>query len=58
MMSSAKSWAVFIGVATVDIVLLIKLLTSQSSTDLLVAIGVITTLLIFSFRLEDILLRQ
>ncbi|CCI16992.1 hypothetical protein MICAF_2380018 [Microcystis aeruginosa PCC 9807] len=54
MISSAKSWAVFIGVATVDIVLLIKLLTSQSSPDLLLAISVITTLLIFSFRFEHI----
>lgn len=55
MMSPTKSWAVFIGVATVDVVLLVKLLTSQSSTDILLAIGAVTTLLIFSFRLEDII---
>jgi hypothetical protein len=54
MMSSKKSWTVFIGVATVDAVLLIKLLTGQTSTELLLAVVVVTTLLIFSFRLEDI----
>ena len=52
--ASARSWAVFIGVATVNIVLLIKLLAGQSSTDLLFAICVITILLIFSFRFDDI----
>jgi hypothetical protein len=52
--ASARSWAVFIGVAKVDIVLLIKLLAGQSSTDLLLAICVITILLIFSFRFDDI----
>jgi hypothetical protein len=52
--TSARSWAVFIGVATVDIVLLVKLLAGQSSTDLLLAICVITILLIFSFRFDDI----
>jgi hypothetical protein len=55
MMSSTKSWAVFIGVAMVDAVLLVKLLTIQFSTGLLLAIVAITTLLIFSFRLEDII---
>ncbi|TAD74150.1 MAG: hypothetical protein EA001_15825 [Oscillatoriales cyanobacterium] len=39
----------------VDIVLLIKLLTTQSSTGLLLAIVAITTLLIWSFKLEDII---
>jgi len=55
MMSSTKSWAVFIGVAMVDAVLLVKLLTSQFSTGLLLAIVAITALLIFSFRIEDII---
>lgn len=55
MMSSTKSWVVLIGVAMVDIVLLIKLLTTQSSTGLLLAIVAITTLLIWSFKLEDII---
>lgn len=54
MMSPTKSWAVFIGVAVVDVVLLVKLFTVQSSTSLLFAIVAITALLIFSFRLEDI----
>lgn len=39
----------------VDAVLLVKLLTIQFSTGLLLAIVAITTLLIFSFRLEDII---
>lgn len=54
MISSTKSWAVFIGVAIVDAVLLVKLLTTQFATSLLLAIIAITTLLIFSFRLEDV----
>lgn len=54
-MSLTKSWAVFIGVVAVDAVLLIKLLTAQSSTSLLFAIVAITALFIFSFRLEDII---
>jgi hypothetical protein len=54
MMSPKKAWTVFVGVATVDAVLLIKLLTGEPSTELLLAVVVVTTLLIFSFRLEDI----
>jgi len=53
-MSPKKAWTVFVGVATVDAVLLIKLLTGEPSTELLLAVVVVTTLLIFSFRLEDI----
>lgn len=53
-MASSRWWAVFLAVATVEILLLIKLLTSQATIELLLAIGVVTILLVLTLRIEDI----
>jgi hypothetical protein len=53
-MSSLRWWAVFLGVATVEGILLIKLVNSQVTVDLLFAIGVVTVLLILTLRIEDL----
>jgi hypothetical protein len=54
MLSPAKWWAVFIGIATVEVLLLIKLLVYRSSTDLLVSICAIAVLLILTLRVQDL----
>jgi hypothetical protein len=53
-MSSFRWWAVFLGVATVEGILLIKLVNSQATIDILFAIGVVTVLLILTLRIEDL----
>jgi hypothetical protein len=54
MAAPSKWWAVFIGIATVEALLLIKLLMGRPSTELLVAIGVTTVLLVLTLRIEDL----
>ncbi len=51
---ASKWWAVFLSVVTVEILLLVKLLTSQATIELLLAIGVVTVLLVLTLRIEDI----
>jgi hypothetical protein len=53
-MTSSKWWAVFLAIVTVELLLLIKLLTSQTSIDLLLAIAVVSVLLILTLRIEDL----
>jgi hypothetical protein len=53
-MASSRWWAVFLAVATVEVLLLIKLLTSQATIELLLAIGVVTILLVLTLRIEDL----
>jgi hypothetical protein len=53
-MSSSRWWAVFLGVTIVEVLLLVKLLTSQASIELLIAIGVVAVLLILTLRIEDL----
>lgn len=53
-MASSKWWAVFLAVVTVEIILLIKLLTSQATIELLLAIGVVTILLVIALPIEDL----
>jgi len=53
-MASSRWWAVFLAIVTVEILLLVKLLTSQSTIELLLAIGVVTVLLVLTLRIEDV----
>jgi hypothetical protein len=53
-MASSRWWAVFLAIAIIEIILLIKLLTSQSTIEPLLAIGVVTVLLVLTLRIEDI----
>lgn len=53
-MTSSRWWAVFLAVVTVEVLLLVKLLTSQATIELLLAIGVVTVLLVLTLRIEDI----
>lgn len=56
-MASSKWWAVFLAVVTVEIILLIKLLTSQATIELLLAIGVVTILIVLALPIEEDLSR-
>lgn len=53
-MASSRWWAVFLAISTVEVLLLVKLLTSQATIELLLAIGVVTTLLMLTLRIEDL----
>lgn len=53
-MTSSKWWAVFLAIITIELLLLIKLLTSQTSIELLLAIAVVSVLLILTLRIEDL----
>jgi low affinity Fe/Cu permease len=53
-MAESKWWAVFLAVVTIEILLLIKLLTSQATIELLIAIAVVTILLVLTLRIQDI----
>lgn len=53
-MKSSRWWAVFFAVVTVEILLLIKLLTGQATIELLLAIGVVTILVVLTLRIEDL----
>lgn len=53
-MKSSRWWAVFLAVVTVEIILLIKVLTSQATIELLLAIGVVTILVVLTLRIEDL----
>ncbi|OUL20214.1 hypothetical protein [Nostoc sp. 106C] len=53
-MASSRWWAVFLAVVTVEVILLIKVLTSQATIELLLAIGVVAILLILTLRIEDL----
>lgn len=50
-MTSRKWWAIFITLTTIEGVLLIKLLFTQSLTELLSAIAVIAALLVLMTRI-------
>ena len=57
MTKSSRWWAVFLlvaTVATVEIILLLKLLNSQTLIELILAIGVVTTLIVLTLRIEDV----
>jgi hypothetical protein len=54
-MSSSRWWAVFLGVATVEIALLVKVLTDEATIELLVALAVVTILLLVAYRIEDLI---
>ena len=54
MTKSSRWWAVFLLVATVEIILLLKLLNSQTLIKLILAIGVVTTLIVLTLRIEDV----
>lgn len=51
-MSSGKWWAIFATLTTIEGVLLIKLLMTESLTQLLVAIGLIAALLVFTAQMQ------
>jgi hypothetical protein len=53
-MKLSRWWAVFAAVATVEVLLLVKLLNSQATIELLLAIGVVTVLLVLTLRIEDL----
>jgi hypothetical protein len=53
-MQSSRWWAVFLTVATVEVLLLVKLLTSQATIELLFAIGVVSVLLVLTYRIDDL----
>ena len=53
-MTSSKWWAVFLAIVTIELLLLIKLLTSQASIELLLAIAVVSVVLILTLRIEDL----
>ncbi|MDZ8055328.1 MAG: hypothetical protein RMX68_028655 [Aulosira sp. ZfuVER01] len=53
-MKSSRWWAVFLAVVTVEVILLIKLLTSQATIEILFTIGVVTVLLVLTLRIEDL----
>jgi len=53
-MTLSRWWAVFGAVATVEVLLLVKMLTSQATIELLLAIGVVTLLLVLTLRIEDL----
>lgn len=54
MSAPSQWWAVFLGIITVEIILLAKLLIGQSSTELLIAIGVTSVLLLLTLRIDDL----
>ncbi|GAB1545469.1 hypothetical protein NUACC21_81450 [Scytonema sp. NUACC21] len=53
-MRLSRWWAVFLAVATVELLLLIKLLTSEHNIQLLITIVIITGLLVLTIRIEDL----
>lgn len=50
----SRWWAVFLLIATVELLLLIKLLNSGSSIELLLTIGIVAALLVLILRIEDL----
>ncbi len=53
-MTSKKWWAIFITLTTIEGILLIKLLFTQSLTELLIAIATIAALLVLTTRVTII----
>ncbi len=53
-MSSSRWWAIFLGIAVVEIALLVKVLTGKATIELLVTLAVITILLLVAYRIEDV----
>jgi hypothetical protein len=53
--SKSKWWAVFLGVFVVEVILLVKLLTSQATTELLFSIGVVTLLLVLTLSIDRLI---
>ncbi|WP_181280661.1 hypothetical protein [Aphanothece hegewaldii] len=51
-MTSKKWWAIFITLSSIEAVLLLKLVRTESLTELLIAISLIAALLIFTTRIE------
>jgi hypothetical protein len=54
-LAPARWWAAFISLALIEAVLLFKLLTSETSGELLISISVIALLLVLSPRISDLI---
>lgn len=54
-MNLSRWWTIFLAILTVEVLLLLKLLRSQdSSTELLLVIGIVAVLLVLTLRIEDL----